>query len=392
MRATSPSDTYGLSENYKQEGIYIIHGEKDDNVPPTESRNMVENLKKFHTDFTYYEQPGAGHWWDNSDEDGADCVDWSPLFDFFARHQLPDDKMVRDVNFITPNPEVSSVDHWIKVNAQIEQLKLSKVNIHFDPGKNRFTGKTENVFQFVISLVAADLNRTVAIELDGQKLSIDPKNFTNGIMLQKNSGGWELQSGFKTDNKSSLRYGTFKSAINHNVVFVYGTKGNKEENEWAFAKARYDAEQFWYQGNGSIRVIKDTDLKQSEITNSNYILYGNSNTNSAWKLLLAESPVQIMKGKAVIGSKTFNGDDLALIFTRPIKGTADKSVGVVAGTGIKGMKLTDRRLYMQPGYAFPDLMLFSSETLTKGIEGVLAAGFFGLDWSVDKGEFVYKNQ
>lgn len=390
MRSTSPSDTYGLSENYKQQGIYILHGEKDDNVPPTEARNMVENLKKFHTDYTYYEQPGAGHWWDNSDEDGADCVDWKPMFDFFARHALPKTEIVREINFITANPEISAKNHWIVVISQIEQLKLSRVNFSFDPGKNRFTGKTENIFQLGILCSAADLKRAITIDIDGQKINVEPGN-KDAVLLQKNNGTWAVLDKFNKADKNPLRYGTFKSAINHQVIFVYGTKGNKEENEWAFNKARYDAEQFWYQGNGAVMVIKDTDYADVNMAEANYILYGNSETNSAWGKLLADSPVQVKKGEVKLGDKIYKGKDLACIFVRPIAGTEDKTVGVVSGTGITGMKLIDRRLYMQPGYAFPDLMLFNTDTMTKGIEGVLAAGFFGLDWSVDKGEIVYKN-
>ncbi len=393
MRAAGPSDTYGLSENYKQEGIYIIHGEKDDNVPPSESRNMVENLKKFHKDFVYYEQPGAGHWWDNSDEDGADCVDWAPLFDYFSRHALPKTEMVREISFSTANPEISAKNHWLVIISQLEQLKLSKVNFTFDPGKNRFTGKSENVYQLALLCSASDMKRTLSVEIDGQKLNIEPENIhKDAIVLQKDNGKWGIIEKFDKTNKNPLRYGTFKSAINHLVTFVYGTKGTKEENEWAFNKARYDAEQFWYQGNGSIMIIRDSDFADVNMMEANYMLYGNSETNSAWKILLGDSPVQVKKGEVKIGNKVYKGNDLACMFIRPIAGTEDKIAGVVSGTGLTGMKLNDRRPYMQPGFAFPDLILFNSDTMIKGIEGVQAAGFFGLDWSVEKGEIIYKKQ
>jgi len=390
MRASSPSDTYSLSENYKQEGIYIIHGEKDDSVPPTESRNMVEKLKKFHNDFVYYEQPGAGHWWDNSDEEGADCVDWAPLFDFFARHSLPKDEMVREISFVTSNPEVSSKDHWLTIIAQNEQFKPSKANFRFDPGKNRFTGKTENIYQMALLKTSADLKKTISIEIDGQKMNVEPESIeADMIILQKENGTWIKADKLNKEHKNYFRYGSLKSMINHNVVFIYGTKGSAEENEWAFNKARFDAEQFWYQGNGSITVISD-DYYSVNMAECNYVLYGNAETNSAWNKLLSGSPVQVTSGKVKIGEKEYKGTDIACLFVRPIKGALDKVVGVVAGTGITGMKLNDRRSYMLSGYSFPDVTLYNSESMTKGFEGVLAAGFFGLDWSVDKGEIIYK--
>ncbi|MDX1740000.1 MAG: prolyl oligopeptidase family serine peptidase, partial [Rhodothermales bacterium] len=108
MRSTLPSRTMDLATNYADLGVYIIHGADDDNVPAEQSRMMVERLSGFHRDFVYHEEPDAGHWWDKSDEDGADCVDWPPLFDFFARHARPDLSEVRDVDFVVPNPGVSS--------------------------------------------------------------------------------------------------------------------------------------------------------------------------------------------------------------------------------------------------------------------------------------------
>jgi hypothetical protein len=174
------------------------------------------------------------------------------------------------------------------------------------------------------------------------------------------------------------------------MIFVYGTNGDQKENNWAFQKARYDAEQFWYQGNGSIDIVADKNFNPALEPDRNIILYGNAETNLAWNKLLDDSPVQIQRGKARIGSKEFKGNDFACLFVRPRKGSNFATIGVVSGTGITAMNLTDRRLYLSPGYPFPDLMLFNSDFTTKGIEGVKAAGYFGLDWSVDKGEFVWK--
>jgi len=393
MRASNSSDTYGLAENYKQLGVYVIHGSDDDNVPVTESRNIVEQLKQNHVDFVYHEQPKAGHWWDVSDEDGADCVDWAPLFDFFSRHSLPQNEMVREIDFTTANPGISAHNHWLSIEAQIEQFKMSKVNIQFDPGKNRFTGKTENVTRMTFDLNHVNKSKPIVITLDNQNLGeITIQKNAAKIWLEKLNDKWKVLSELDARMKNPNRYGSFKDAINNNVIFVYGTNGSKNENDWGFEKARYDGEQFWYQGNGSIEILADKEFDSSKEKDRNVILYGNAETNLAWKKLLDDSPVQIYKGKVLIGRKEYKGNDLGCLFIRPRKGSDIASVGVVGGSGILGMNLTNRRLYLSPGYPFPDLMLFNSEFTTKGIDGVEAAGYFGLDWSVDKGEFVWKNQ
>ncbi|MDH5642090.1 MAG: prolyl oligopeptidase family serine peptidase, partial [Nitrospira sp.] len=149
-RVLNPSRTLLMKENYAQQGIYILHGEEDDNVPASEAREMVKQLEPFHRDYVYFEQPGAGHWWDGDDELGAACVDWAPMFDFFARHRLRKESEVRHVSFTTINPGHSAKCHWVSIEQQIKQLAPSKVDIRVDPTLRRFRGTTENVARFAI--------------------------------------------------------------------------------------------------------------------------------------------------------------------------------------------------------------------------------------------------
>ena len=60
----SPSDTLLLKDNLMRPGVYVLHGDKDDNVPVEEARAMREALLD-HADLEYHEQEGAGHWWGN---------------------------------------------------------------------------------------------------------------------------------------------------------------------------------------------------------------------------------------------------------------------------------------------------------------------------------------
>jgi len=389
-RPTTPSHTMAISENYKQHGVYIIHGADDNNVRADQSRRMVENLEKFHKDFIYHEEPGQGHWWDLSDEPGADCVDWPPLFDFFARHARPEKKRIRNVEFITASPGVSAQNNWLTIEAQERQLDFSKVNIRLDPGKKRFVGTTENVARMSFDLSVMDKKDSVFFMLDDQQVvSTGHANTQDKIWIEKKAGQWQISENQSPDMKGPHRYGTFKDAFRNKFMFVYGTNGNKQENDWALAKAKYDAEYFWYQGNGSIDIVADTDFDQRSEPDRNVILYGNAKTNRAWKTLLKDSPVQVLKGKVKIGKKTIKGKDLGCLFVRPRPGSDIASVAAVAGTGITGMKLTNRRPYLSPAYGYPDLIVFNPELISDREKGVKVAGFFGLDWGLDSGEFVW---
>ncbi len=90
-RAGASSDTLSRFETLRGRGVYILHGDADDNVPVREARAARDELSRLGIAFEYHEQPGAGHWWGSDalpQPNGAACVDWPPMFDLFRRSAL----------------------------------------------------------------------------------------------------------------------------------------------------------------------------------------------------------------------------------------------------------------------------------------------------------------
>lgn len=407
-RATASSDTLALSRNFLHYGVYILHGEKDDNVPAEQARTMKKHLSTYHSDFEYFEQPGAGHWWGNQ------CCDWPALFEFFnLRYRAVDDKEVNHVEFWTANPGVSSKSYWAEIIQQHKPLAFSNVVLDYDQENRKFTGTTENVEVLALSvgnLIAESEQSLINVELDGQELvGLDWQGgVADRLWLVRNyededdseTGVWAVMTAAPgADMKGPVRNGLFKDVFRHNMMLVYGTAGSVEENKWAYARARYDAETFWYRGNGSIDVISDAQFNNSgnyyKEVNRSVILYGHAEMNSAWEPLLAgdekdnnsRSPVQVRRGVVTVDDIALGGDNLACIFIRPRAGSDIASVGVVAGTGMAGLRLTDRLPYFVSGIAYPDCMILDINVLSKGVAGIRVAGFFGNDWSVANGDF-----
>ncbi len=379
------SETLALEHNYANQGVYVLHGDADDNVSVGQAREMRKQLGAFHPDFAYHEQPGAGHWWGNA------CVDWPPLFEFLLDHKRPDLATLPPVHFVTASPSVSAVCHWATVEAQIKAFEPSTLALKCDADKHRFAGTTKNIARLSLDLTALKPAKTLQLELDGQKIDDVPwPEKTARLWLRGDGDKWVVSSAPAAGTKNPQCGGPFKEAFRNRMIFVYGTKGTKEENAWAFAKARYDAETFWYRGNGSIDVMADVNFDPKQEPNRNAIIYGHAESNAAWEALLGNSPVQVKRGEVTVGDKKISGDDLACLFVRPRPGSDKASVGVVSGSGLPGSRLTDRLPYFVSGVAYPDCIVLGTETLTKGVEGVRAAGFFGNDWSVTEGEFVWK--
>jgi dienelactone hydrolase len=386
-RAASPSDTLLLARNYLHHGVYILHGEKDDNVPVEQGRLMKETLGAFHPDLVYHEEPGAGHWW------GDRCCDWPAMFEFFEARRRPPAAEVTHVEFVTASPGVSAWSHWVGIEAQKSQFVPSSVTIDLDRDRRRFEAETDNVAVLSLKLDQLRPDEPFQVTIDGQQLaSLDwPTNKTKQIWLSDDGGQWTAAADPPArDLKGPHRYGPFKDAFRHHMLFVYGTSGTRPENTWAFNKARFDAETFWYRGNGSVDVIADREFDARAEPHRNVVLYGNAQTNAAWGELLGDGPVQVRRGSIRVGARQIDGDDLACLFIRPRPGSDTACVGAVSGSGLGGMRLTDRLPYFVSGVAYPDCTVIGPEMLSQGSAGVRGAGFFGPDWSVETGDFAWR--
>jgi pimeloyl-ACP methyl ester carboxylesterase len=382
VRANHPGETAELQRNFLNYGVYILHGDKDDNVPIAQARAMREMLGKFHPDFVYYERPGAGHWW------GDECVDWPPLFSFLRLHARPADADVRRVEFVTANPGISSRNRWLAVQQQEHPLEYSKAAIDRDEKGRSFKGTTENIALLSIDVLGAAAGETAVFELDGGRVEAKVPAEGVRVFLSRTKDGWTIGTPPGVKDKNPARSGGFKDAFRHNAVLVFGTLGDAAEDARAFNKARFDAEMFWVRGNGSFDLIPDTAFSPAKYKDRNVVLYGNASTNAAWKTLLAASPIQFEAGRVAVGTTIYTGADFGGTFIRPRPDSDTASVGTVAWTGSSGWAAVGPGQYFVSGAGFPDVLIISAEIFRSGTDGVRVTGWFGNDWGLETGEFV----
>ncbi len=377
-RGANTGRTLELKRNYLQLGVYILHGDADRTVLPDQARMMRRTLGEFHPDFCYYEYPGGEHWFGNH------SVDWPPIFDYFKLHSIPANQEKNHIEFHTASPGVSASNYWVRIDRQIHSYQFS--NVVFDHAKDTIKGTTDNVQGLTLFLSTLELKNTPVLIVDDQQIIVDAP--AKDIYLTKNQGKWTVVAEVNTSEKYAARYGGFKSAFENRMVFVYATGGNREENEWYRNKACFDAETFLYRGNGSVEVIADKDFSPKAYPDNNIVVYGNATNHKAWNLLLSHSPVQVSREEVRFGGQVLKGNDLAAYFIYPRNDCPTASVGVVAGTGNEGMKATFANNYISGITGFPDLMIFNTDMLKDGLKGVKISGFFGYDWSIEKGDFI----
>ncbi|MCU0722016.1 MAG: prolyl oligopeptidase family serine peptidase [Planctomycetes bacterium] len=388
-RCLGPSDTLALKENLRDLPAFVLHGDADDNVPVSEARTMVEELKPFHRDFVYREVPKMGHWWDQSPAPGADCVDLAELFAFFARHRRA--AAPAQVSFKTMNPGVSAECRWVRIEGQTVPLERSAVEAEARPGLAEVEFRTENVSR--LSFDPAPLFRPslIQVKVDGAEVELVWPG-KGRVHLGRDGAAWALREP-PAGAKGPARYGPFKAAFDRRFVLVFGTGGTAEEAALCLARARYDAGEWWYRGNGAAEIVPDSRFDPRACAGRNVILYGNEGTNSAFAACLEPSAsVRVRPGRLEIGGRAFEGDDLAVLAVLPRRGTEENLVGIVGGTGARGLLGTLRVSYLRSQVGYPDWLAFRLGVVGKGDEALVGCGIFGERWTLEGGETWFREK
>jgi pimeloyl-ACP methyl ester carboxylesterase len=382
IRASDQSDMIKLATNYKPMGVYILHGDSDKVVPVKYARQMRKILADFHQDMVYHEVPGAEHWYGNQ------SVDWKPLFDFFQWHSRKPDSLVNHIDFMTASPGISASYYWATIQQQFHPLSYSRMQLARSIGQGTITGTTENIRMLKFSLIDFGAHAKIKIDLDGlPALQYTTVSAGDSLFLFKDHDAWTVASWPGAGPKGPQRYGTLKDAFNYNMVFVYGTTGSKEENEWSFNKARYDAETWYYRGNGAMDIVSDKEFKSGNYTGRGVILFGNANTNAAYDQLLRDCPIRVERGSVKAGEQVWKNDELGAYFVWPLKNSPVSSVAVIGGSGLKGMEAANANQYFAGASGFPDFMIFGLDMLKSGSGGIKMAGFFDNDWKLVKSDW-----
>ena len=386
MRAASPSDTMQLLPNLSSAGIFLFHARNHPATPVTEARFLRSRLAEFHENFAYFE---------DREPISVDRAAAPPLrlLEFLRLQRSRPAKDVQKVDFITMNPAIESRSHWATVHAQMEMLRPSRVQLELHLDTRKIEGTTTNVQRLALDVSQLAPNKQLEVELDGSKIENIPwPADTQRVWLRRTGRShWQVSGRPVSRDKGPQRYGPFKQAFGQHALLVYGTEGSPAENAWALAKARYDAETFWYRGRGALEIVSDRDFLTRTDADRSIVLYGNANTNAAWPKLLSTSPIQVRKGVVRVAGRPELGDDIGCLMVRPRPDSDRALVAVVGGTGLAGMRATNRLRYFMSGVAYPDVMLFDRQALQDGLASVRLAGFFGLDWRYETGEFEWRD-
>ena len=296
VRANDPGETPELARNFLHYGIYILHGDQDDNVPvgagALHARTAGEVPRRI-SRTTSGRAPATGG--ATSAWTGRRCSISC------AQHTRPADADVARVEFVTANPGISATSHWVTMLAQQHPLEYSQRDDRSRPEDRRVQGHDRERPTALAGVTPRCLRRSPesVSNLDGSKLRRRSRQTTAGCYCERRRRPAGRPRGRQTRaRRGRCAHGGFKDAFRHHVVLVYGTLGTAEDRARAYNKARFDAESFWYRGNGSVDVVPDKAFDPAKERDRNVVLYGNADTNAAWATLLGSGPIEIRNGRA----------------------------------------------------------------------------------------------
>ena len=381
--AMRPDNTPAMLVNALNLPLFMLHGGNDDDVPTIHGRNFAEWLRELGYRFTYKEVPNRPHWW--SYENGLSCLDDTDLMNFLKVQRR--DPGPRHIRFRTADLGQSNRSYW----TTIERVRIvgRDADIEAWATDSLISVRTVNVAQFSLDLAGAPFfPGTVMIEVDGMRVGAR-YSLPGRLTFCATSQGWVAGAArYSALTKTPELYGPAKQAMMKPFLLVYGTK-DPSLTPFLRHSATQEGLRWWLVGNGTTRVVPDTEVTFEDIKRMNLVLYGGPRENSVTSKIADRLPIRVTAGRMSLGNSDL-GDSLAAMFVYPNPLNQNRLVLVRMGTDANDTRLSLFWGVASSGAGIPDFMVFDRSVRQYGWAGVRATGFFGPDWNIDPASMYMK--
>jgi poly(3-hydroxybutyrate) depolymerase len=359
-----PRGTDNYAPNALNIPMHFFHGDDDQAVPVTVSRDWVKRLKDSGTAVEYVEYPGVGHnSWENAYKDEF-IFEW---FSKFKRNKFPD-----RVRFSTTRYQYNSA-YWVSID-KLTTGTAASIDAKFI-APNQLDITTAGLDAFTLSLDGHpkfNASQPLQVTLNGKKI----KTTNKGLSFVTQAGKWSQSA--VTESLLAKRKGLegpLADVFATRHLYVYGTAGNPSQEE---LKMRIDAATKaanWSQYRNAFlgrvmffpRVVSDKDVRPSDLESCNLVLFGTAESNSIIQQYAAQLPLQIQG----------NPSDIGLFFVYPVNNHY-----VAVSSGLPWWTGSPEQPYPlpQPFNAIPgfkDFVLFKGNN-----QNIVAEGYFTPEWKL----------
>lgn len=357
-----PQGTEDLAPNALNFPSWFHHGDKDQAVPVSVSRDWTRKLKDLNYQVEYTEYPGVNHnSWENAYANGQ-------IFDYFSKYKR--DPLPARVRFVSRNYAYNKA-YWVTFD-QFVPGQLASIDAKFT-GPNTLEVTTSNLPAFTLNLEGHPqykAGQPLNVTLNGKK--VKGATATNGE--------WSVTSQPGIKKKGSE--GPIPAAMSDRHVYVYGTAGNPSEEE--LTKRRKVAEEAanWstYRGEflGRImvfpRVLSDKEVRPSDFEAANLVLFGTKETNTLVEKYSANAPLELNASATATHG---------LVYVMP----GDNGHYVVVNSGLPWWTTNNPPQFgfvpppLQTLFALKDFLVFTGSNDAK-----VAEGYFDNNWNTPEAD------
>lgn len=339
-----------------------------------------------------------GHWWDNKETEGIDCVDSDELLDFLrnkVRNPNP-----KHIIFKTTDIGLNNKNDWLEIDEPERLYHDSLIDAEIKDGT--IIVKTENIAQLTIHLSSELISqKEINLKINGQELRCKLSG-KDSITLHKKGRQFQLKKsekqkflqrplGAKNISKSPAFFGPIKKAYFSPFILVYGTQGDSDSTEINLHHARVEAQNWWLRGNGYVEIIPDIELNSEIIHRYNLILFGSPKTNAVTAKIMKDLPISIKNDRLIIDGQEIEKDDVAFQMIYPNPLNPEKYIVIKGGTSPKAEELSGLFNVIYSGSGLPDFIIYDETVKEKGWAAIIAAGFFDVNWKFDNSLAYKKN-
>ena len=366
--------------------VFVLHSSADDVVPVEHARAAVQKLRDLGAPVEYREYLNLHHA-DFPQPAVDEQLAWlasRPRTDVPARYHFETRDVRRGRSF------------FVSIDQMAEVLKPASVDVNLSD--NRLDVQTSNVL--ALTVYPADISREtesdrggIAVTLDGQPFSPDPKEEGLPLHYLKSLGGWRKLDSWPPDD--SLRKvkgleGPVQDVFLAPFTVVIGTGGPDET--WSDA-AKTEAKRFimdWTLRFGApCRWTFDTAVDDDLLASENIVFFGWPSDDSPMKKVLEELPIRLSGGAILLDGERFTGSDAGAVFCYPTPGVRDRMTAVFTALSPDALY----QVYSRFGNWFDwgvydqrkwfDYCVYDARTANP--ETYPVVGFFGTDWSFAHG-------
>ncbi|XP_063426134.1 uncharacterized protein LOC134709942 [Mytilus trossulus] len=389
--------------NLKHVPVLIRTGAADKTVPPFYLRRMYRLLREIGAMVNYTEPEGKEHWWwDTKETNDGGVVNDKYIRDFTAKaleqklgycrddncKQASDNKYSKQDHSFTytcVNPAFGEGLRGFQVIQQITPFRLSQIKGSMKD--DTMIVDTTNVLRFSYKKNNLRLPKFKSLQVDGSSVKKleDKLKTSSTVYFCRNIDSWEVCTEDLGDSRGPSSYGPARRVAEKKFYIVIGTQ---DPNAAVYIQkfAVYIANLFFLTSDTTAVVIKDEELENDQIENSNLIIIGSPKQNSRTDMYLKKIPVKVKDSSFSLSKCKFDDPRSGLLTLAP--NGKDNLVFILMSNSYEGLydviSLATPTIPPMTRSPFsnllPDYVVTGPEYGLKGPGGFLCTGFWGNSW------------